>query len=87
MSRIEHPLSKEELMAYVDGQLQGSEASRVAEHLHGCPDCAAAVDELVARRPVRAEAVRPGVIAIGVQEFAWCQGDLAQERHQTLHGC
>src|SRR5438477_2568529 len=43
MSRLEHPLSKEELMAYVDGQLQGSDASRVAEHRHGCPDCAAAV--------------------------------------------
>src|SRR5204862_434368 len=46
MSRLEHPLSQEELMAYVDGQLQGSEASKVAEHLHGCSDCAAAVADV-----------------------------------------
>ena len=45
MSRTEHPLSKEELMAYVDGQLKGSQAAKVAQHIYGCPECAAAVVE------------------------------------------
>jgi hypothetical protein len=45
MSRPEHPLSREELMAYVDGQLKGSQAAKVAQHIYGCPDCAAAVVE------------------------------------------
>src|SRR5438552_3058416 len=43
MSRPEHSLSQEELMAYVDGQLKGAPAARVAQHLYGCPECAAAV--------------------------------------------
>ena len=43
MSRLEHPLSQEELMAYVDGQLPSGQLSKVAEHVQACPDCAAAI--------------------------------------------
>jgi hypothetical protein len=46
MSSLEHPLSSEDLMAYADGEIQAGEASKVAEHLEGCSECAAAIAEM-----------------------------------------
>jgi hypothetical protein len=43
MSRLEHPVSEEELMAYADGQLQGHAVQELTEHVRQCPDCAAAL--------------------------------------------
>ena len=34
-----HPLEQEEVMAYLDGELTDADATRAAEHLHGCRDC------------------------------------------------
>jgi hypothetical protein len=45
MSRKEHPAWEEELMAYVDGELDATQASAVADHLKECQDCSAAVGE------------------------------------------
>jgi hypothetical protein len=43
MSRKEHPVWEEELMPYVDGQLDAAEASNVEEHMRECQQCAAVV--------------------------------------------
>jgi len=43
MSRQEHPIWEEELMPYVDGQLDAVKASDIAEHLKTCEDCASVV--------------------------------------------
>jgi hypothetical protein len=45
MSRLEHPVSEEELMAYADGQLKGRALSEMADHVRQCPDCATALAE------------------------------------------
>ena len=45
MSRLDHPLTEEELMAYADGQLQEGEASKALEHIQECAKCAAVVDD------------------------------------------
>jgi Domain of unknown function (DUF4349)/Putative zinc-finger len=45
MSRIEHPISQEDLMAFVDGQLPAGDASKVMEHLEDCPECAAVISD------------------------------------------
>jgi anti-sigma factor RsiW len=46
MSRLEHPVSQEELMAFVDGQLdEASQVSKVAEHLEVCQECAFVVND------------------------------------------
>ena len=45
MSRLEHPLSPEELLVYADGQIQNDEAAKVADHLNVCADCASVVVE------------------------------------------
>src|SRR5262245_61859720 len=42
MSR-EHPIWEEELMPYVDGQLDAEKAADIAEHLKECEHCASAV--------------------------------------------
>jgi len=41
----EHPLLEEELMAFADGQLEGSHAERIELHLKECAECAQAVAE------------------------------------------
>jgi hypothetical protein len=41
----EHPMLEEELMAFTDGQLEGSHAERIGLHLEECSDCAQAVEE------------------------------------------
>jgi hypothetical protein len=46
MSRLEHPLSSEDLMAYADGEIQGNEAAKVAEHLEVCSECASAIADV-----------------------------------------
>jgi anti-sigma factor RsiW len=43
MSRKEHPIWEDELMPYVDGQLDAVQAASVAEHLESCKDCASSV--------------------------------------------
>src|SRR5262245_42955598 len=43
MSRVEHPVLQEELMAYVDGDLQERQASKVARHVEQCRPCADAI--------------------------------------------
>jgi hypothetical protein len=45
MSRQEHPLWEEELMPFVDGQLDSDQSSRVVEHLKGCGECSATVND------------------------------------------
>jgi hypothetical protein len=45
MSRLEHPVFPEELMAYHDGQLEKSRESEVAKHVEGCPECAAVLTD------------------------------------------
>jgi Domain of unknown function (DUF4349)/Putative zinc-finger len=39
MSRTTHPVSPEELMAYLDGELPVTRARECAGHLEQCPDC------------------------------------------------
>jgi hypothetical protein len=43
MSKLEHPLTEEELMAYADGELSGPEASKAERHIHECAHCAEVV--------------------------------------------
>ena len=43
MTRKEHPVWEDELMPYVDGQLDATAASGITEHLEQCQDCAAVV--------------------------------------------
>jgi predicted anti-sigma-YlaC factor YlaD len=44
MSRVQHPITPEELTAFVDGELSGREAALVAEHLTECSECADVVN-------------------------------------------
>ena len=46
MSRLEHPLSQEELMAYADGQMEAQQAAAAAQHLEGCSECSAVVNDV-----------------------------------------
>lgn len=39
-------VSKEELVAYADGDLSPSKAERIAEHVAACPDCQAVLEAL-----------------------------------------
>ena len=43
MSRKEHPVWEEELMPYVDGQLDAAQASEIEKHLKECEECAAVI--------------------------------------------
>jgi hypothetical protein len=43
MSRKEHPVWEEELMPYVDGELEAAQVSGIEEHLKECGECAALV--------------------------------------------
>src|SRR5678816_3064419 len=43
MSRKEHPVWEEELMPYVDGQLDAEAASNIEEHLEACQQCSTRV--------------------------------------------
>ena len=45
MSRLEHPVSQDQLMAFVDGELPEAQLSEIAEHARTCPDCAAIVGD------------------------------------------
>ena len=46
MSRLEHPLSQEELMTYADGQMEAQQAAAAAQHLKGCSECSAVVNDV-----------------------------------------
>ena len=46
MSRLEHPLSQEDLMAYADGQIEAQEAVAAAQHLEVCSECSAVVNDV-----------------------------------------
>ena len=46
MSRLEHPLSQEELMAYADGQMEAQQAVAAAQHLEVCSECSAVVNDV-----------------------------------------
>ena len=41
-----HPMEKEELMAYLDGELSKARAAVAAAHLGECAECRAVVDGL-----------------------------------------
>ena len=43
MNRQQHPTWEDELMPYLDGQLDAIQAAGIAEHLENCEDCAASV--------------------------------------------
>src|SRR5678816_67358 len=45
MSRKEHPVWEDELMPYLDGQLDEKQASEIAEHLNHCETCKAVVSD------------------------------------------
>ena len=40
MNRIAHEIEPEEVMAYLDGELQASRSSEVAAHIAACAECA-----------------------------------------------
>jgi hypothetical protein len=46
MSRLEHPLSHEELMSYADGEMEGLQAETAAQHVDECPECSTIVNEV-----------------------------------------
>jgi len=46
MSTTNHPLEQEQLMAYLDGELQADRAADAAAHLELCPDCQRLVADL-----------------------------------------
>jgi len=46
MSRLEHPLSQEELMAYADGQIEAQRAVAAAQHLERCSECSAVFNDV-----------------------------------------
>lgn len=46
MTRSTHPFEKEDVMAYLDGELPAERAAGVAAHLEGCADCQALAGEL-----------------------------------------
>jgi hypothetical protein len=48
--RSRHPVSQEELSAYIDAQLDAASRARVDAHLGTCASCAVALDELRALR-------------------------------------
>src|SRR5690242_11952001 len=39
MTADTHPVEREQLMAYLDGELAANDAARVAAHVHECADC------------------------------------------------
>jgi hypothetical protein len=41
-----HPVEKEQVMAFLDGELEPKLAARVAEHIEGCADCSKLRDDL-----------------------------------------
>ena len=45
MSTTEHPLWEDELMPYIDGQLQGESVARVTAHLAACSECRKTVED------------------------------------------
>jgi len=45
MNRQQHPIWEDELMPFLDGQLDAAQAAGIAEHLENCEDCAASVAE------------------------------------------
>jgi uncharacterized small protein (DUF1192 family) len=46
MNRSTHPVEQEEVMAYLDGELEPQRAATVAEHLDDCADCQALAAQL-----------------------------------------
>ncbi len=46
MNRSSHPVEQEEVMAYLDGELEPQRAAAVAEHLDDCADCQALAAQL-----------------------------------------
>lgn len=46
MIRSTHPVEPEEVMAYLDGELDAARASAIAAHLDQCVDCASLVQQL-----------------------------------------
>src|SRR5690348_15780107 len=45
MTRLEHPITPEELMAYLDGELDSTQIAKVEEHMEACTDCSTIVNE------------------------------------------
>ena len=46
MNRNPHPIEPEEVMSYLDGELDETRAAAVAEHLEACSECQALTGEL-----------------------------------------
>jgi hypothetical protein len=46
MQSSDHSLTREELMAYLDGEVSADRVREVEGHLRGCPACSAAAEEL-----------------------------------------
>jgi hypothetical protein len=46
MNRYSHPVEPEEVMSYLDGELEPGRAAAVAVHLEECPECQALTGEL-----------------------------------------
>jgi anti-sigma factor RsiW len=65
MNRTIHEIEPEEVMAYLDGELEASRASEVAAHIAGCAECSAAAADLRAISGALAKwSVEPSAMAV-----------------------
>jgi anti-sigma factor RsiW len=46
MITTQHPVSGEDLMAFLDGELEAAQAQAISTHVDHCPDCKRAIEEL-----------------------------------------
>jgi Domain of unknown function (DUF4349)/Putative zinc-finger len=66
MNAANHSFAPEELMAYLDGELTGTEDTQMAAHLEECPECRALASELrTTSKFLAAWAVEPAPASIG----------------------
>lgn len=83
-----HPVSEEELSAYVDSRLAGRVQERVESHLRSCADCSRKLEEmrsLVAEMRRLPEAKAPRSFALSPEMAAATrgQGDRARRQERT----
>ncbi len=45
MNASKHPLSQQELMAFVDGQLHRTQMAEISEHMKSCSECTAVIED------------------------------------------
>jgi len=89
----DHPIQREELMAYLDGELPTDRASAAVAHLERCPDCQAFAAELrdISRQLMTWEieppdAQMPAVLAAALEECPPRQEAAKPGPHRFLGG-